>query len=88
MTDDTRQPLTVDVILSQAMEKLGVDTPTDMLRAVCDMVDRLNAIDSAPVPLLVVYASGKVKLRSDVTVFGVMSISDALKNLPAVGGSA
>lgn len=84
---DTRQPLTVDVILSQTMEKLGVDTPTDMLRAVFDLVDRQAALDNAPVPLLVVDASGKINLRRDVTLRGVMAIIDALQNMPAAGGA-
>lgn len=87
MTDETRQPLSVDAILSQCMEKLDVDTPTDMLRAVFDLVDRQAALDSAPVPLLVVDASGKINLRRDVTLRGVMAIIDALQNMPAAGGS-
>jgi len=88
MTDETTQNVAVDVILAQTMEKLGVDTPDDMLRAVFELVDRQVAIDGAPVPLLVVDASGHVKLRRDVTVFGIMSIIDALKNLPAAGPGA
>lgn len=87
MTDETRQPLTIDVILSQAMDKLGVDTPTDMLRAVFELVDRQTALDGAPVPLLVVDASGKINLRRDVTLRGVMAIIDALQNMPAAGGA-
>jgi hypothetical protein len=50
MTDETRQPLTVDVILSQAMEKTGTDTPTDLLRWVFDAVDRLAALEATPTP--------------------------------------
>lgn len=83
--EPTRQPLTTDVVLSQAMEKLQVDTPTDMLRAVFDLVDKLAFYEDGPAPLLNVDAHGKITARKDLTVYGITQIIDALRNMPVAG---
>ena len=85
MIDETRQPLSVDAILSQCMEKLDVDTPTDMLRAVFDITDRLAALEAQPKPLLVVDAAGQISIRPDLSVRGLVSIIEALERLPLAG---
>lgn len=85
MTDETRQPLTVDVILSQAMEKTGTDTPTDLLRWVFDAADALHAQASQPAPLVLVDASGRITIRNDLTLRGLVAVIDALQNLRVAG---
>lgn len=85
MTDETRQPLSVDAILSQCMEKLGVSTPTDMLRAVFDITDKLAALEAAPLPLLTVSAAGQISIRPDLSVRGLVGIIEALERLPLAG---
>jgi hypothetical protein len=87
MTDETRQPLTVDVILSQAMEKTGTDTPTDLLRWVFDAVDRLAALEATPTPLLMVDTAGRITIRNDVTIRGLAQIIDALQNMRVAGAA-
>ena len=88
MTDETRQPLTVDVILSQAMEKTGTDTPTDLLHWIFDAADMLHAQaaqTAQPAPLLVVDATGRITARKDLTVYGLTQIVAALNNMPVAG---
>lgn len=81
MTDEIRQPLSVDAILSQCMEKLDVDTPADMLRAVFDITDRLAQYDARPAPLLTVGADGSISIRRDVTLGGVARIVESIQNI-------
>lgn len=85
MTDETRQPLTVDVILSQAMEKTGTDTPTDLLHAVFDAVDRLALLEAIPTPLLTVAADGLIKVRPDLSPRGLVMIIEQLERIPLAG---
>ena len=86
MTDETRRPLSTDVVLSQTMEKLHVDTPTDMLRAVFDLVDKVAFYEDSPAPLLVIDHQGKITLHNSLTVYGLTQIIDALRNLRVAGG--
>ena len=85
MTDETRQPLSVDVILSQCMEKLDVDTPTDMLHAVLDITDRLRELEAIPTPLLTVTADGLIKVRPDLSPRGLVMIIEQLERIPLAG---
>lgn len=85
MTDETRQPLSVDVILSQCMEKLDVDTPTDMLHAVLDITDRLRELEAIPTPLLTVAADGLIKVRPDLSPRGLVMIIEQLERIPLAG---
>ena len=39
MTEETRQPLTGDVVLAQIMEMTGANTPTDALHRVIELDD-------------------------------------------------
>lgn len=64
------------------MEKLDVDTPTDMLRAVFDITDKLAAIEAQPRPLLVVDAAGQISIRPDLGIRGLVGIIEALERLP------
>lgn len=84
MTDtiETRQPMSIDDILAQCMEKLSVDTPTDMLRQVFYITDRLAALEAVPTPLLTVTADGQIMLRPDLSVRGLVGIIEALERLP------
>ena len=77
--------MTIDVILSQCMEKLGVDTPTDMLLQVFYITDRLHEIEAMPSPLLTVSASGQISIRPDLSVRGLVGIIEALERLPLAG---
>lgn len=85
-TEPNRQPLTTDVVLSQTMEKLQVDTPTDMLAAVTDLVDKVAFWEDSPAPLLVVDHQGRITLHKDLTVYGLTQIVDALRNMRVAGG--
>ena len=86
MTDETRQLLSTDVVLSQTMEKLQAGTPTDMLRAVSDLVDKVAFYEDSPAPLLVIDHQGKITLHNSLTVYGLTQIIDALRNLRVAGG--
>lgn len=83
--ENTRQPMTIDAILSQCMDKLGVDTPTDMLRQVFYITDRLAEIEAVPTPLLTVSAAGQISIRPDLGVRGLVGIIEALERLPLAG---
>lgn len=85
MTDEIRQPFTTDAILAQCMEKLGVDTPSDLLHQVLYISDRLAEIEATPTPLLTVSAAGKISVRADLSVRGLVGIIEALERLPLAG---
>lgn len=82
MTDKIRQPLSIDDILGQCMDKLDVDTPDEMLRAVFDITDRLAVIEATVTPLLTVTADGQIRIRPDLGVRGLVGIIEALERLP------
>lgn len=85
MTDETRQPLTGDVVLAQIMEKTGADTPTDALHRVFELEDKVHFYEDAPLPLLTVDYQGRITVRKDVTVYGLTQIVSAINNLTVAG---
>ena len=89
MTDEpTRQPMALDDILSQVMRKLEVDTPGAMLVSVFEIVDKLAFYEDAatqPAPLLNVDAAGRITIRNDVTLRGLIAIVDTLQNMRIAG---
>ncbi|MCB0245343.1 MAG: hypothetical protein KDI07_24710 [Anaerolineae bacterium] len=85
MTDETRQPLTGDVVLAQIMEKTGADTPTDALHRVFELEDKVHFYEDAPKPLLTVDYQGRITVRKDVTVYGLTQIIEAIKNMTIAG---
>ena len=85
MTDETRQPLTGDVVLAQIMEKTGADTPTDALHRVFELEDKVHFYEDTPLPLLTVDYQGRITVRKDVTVYGLTQIVSAINNLTVAG---
>ena len=85
MTDEKRQLLSIDDILGQCMDKLDVDTPDEMLRAVFDITDRLAAIEATPTPLLTVGEDKVVHFRHDLSVRGLVGIIETLEHIPLAG---
>ena len=85
MTDDTRQPLSVDVVLAQIMEKLRCNTPTDALHRVFELEDKVHFYEDTPLPLLTVDYQGRITVRKDVTVYGLTQIVSAINNLTVAG---
>ena len=85
MTDETRQPLTGDVVLAQIMEMTGANTPTDALHRVIELDDKVKFYEDAPLPLLTVDYQGRITVRKDVTVYGLTQIVGAINNLTIAG---
>lgn len=85
MTDETRQPLTGDVVLAQIMEKLRCNTPTDALHRVFELEDKVHFYEDTPLPLLTVDYQGRITVRKDVTVYGLTQIVSAINNLTVAG---
>ena len=82
---DTRQPRTREQVLDDLMAQLEVDTPTDLLRAVADLRNDLYTLENQPDPLLAVDHDGRIRVRKDVTLRGLVSIIDALQNMRVAG---
>ena len=85
MTEETRQPLTGDVVLAQVMEMTGANTPTDALHRVIELDDKVKFYEDAPLPLLTVDYQGRITVRKDVTVYGLTQIVSAINNLTVAG---
>ena len=87
MTEETRQPLTGDVVLAQIMEKLRCNTPTDALHRVFELEDKVHFYEDAPEPLLVIDYTGRAKINPNLTVYGMTQIIDGLRNMRVAGGN-